>query len=399
MARWSRFAPAADRRLVRGLHDGDDDALATLYDVYAERLYDYCMVLMDDSKAAADVVHDTFIDAARRAPRMRERALLRPWLYAAARRRCMQRKQQAEPEKDDPTGKLDFLHRETLFLALRHDVTDDELAATLGVSGRRAQRRLNRAERLVPEAAEYLDKASAPVLPAVLRYRVKHTGTDPELAGYRAEIAARGGSLTPDGMPRQPDAPSPLARRWAFASAGSLAALATALLALMIIGPDLPVPDIQWPGEWTHTPHSSKHPTHRPDPTRRGGEGLPGQTLPDPSPTPSVPPSRPASPGPPRGGPGMLAVTPQVVHLTARESVAELYLAARNGSVSWAGGSSNRYLTLSKSRGGIHDASRVTIRLMLKRGLLTLAGTAVVTLTDGAGHDTQVNVAWDASLL
>ena len=392
MARWSRFAPAADRRLVRGLHDGDNDALATLYDVYAERLYDYCMALMDDTKAAADVVHDTFIDAVRRAPRMRERALLRPWLYAAARRRCMQRKQNPAPDEDDPTGKLDFPHREALFLALRHDVTDDELAATLGVSGRRAQKRLNRAKRLVPEAADYLDKAPAPLLPAVLRYRVQHTGTDPELAGYRAEIAARGGALTPDGMPRQPDAPSPLPRRWAFASAGSLAALATALVALMVIGPDLPVPDIQWPGERTHSPHATKHPPHRSD----ASDGGPGQARPAPIPTTSRPT---ASPLPPRRPIGELAVFPQVVHLTAGESMAELYLAAKDGPVSWAGDSSSSRLSLSKSRGGIHDADRVTIRLILRRELLTLAGSAVVTLKDSAGHDVQVKVAWDASLL
>lgn len=249
MARWSRFAPSADRRLVKGLHDGDEDVLATLYDVYAERLYDYTMALLDDSKAAADVVHDTFIDAARRAPRMRERDRLRPWLYAGARRRCLQRKRELDPELcEDPFARLDFLHREVLFLTLRHDMTEGDLATTLGVSGRKAQARRLHAERVVPEASAFLDTAPAPVLPAALRYRVKHTGTDPELAGYRAEIAARGGALTPDGMPRQPDAPSPLARRWAFASAGSLAALCTALIALVIIGPDLPVPDIQWPG-------------------------------------------------------------------------------------------------------------------------------------------------------
>ncbi len=397
MARWSRFAPAADRRLVRGLHDGDDDTLAALYDVYAERLYDYCMTIMDDSKAAADVVHDTFIDAARRAPRMRERALLRPWLYAAARRRCMQRNQRSEPEEGDPTGKLDFVHREALFLALRHDLDGDELAATLGVSSRRAQKRLKRAERLVPEAAEYLDKAPAPVLPSILRHRVQHTGTDPELAGYRAEIAARGGSLTPDGMPRQPDAPSPLARRWAFASAGSLAALGTALVALMIIGPDLPVPEIQWPGGRPHRP--SSHPTHRDHTPSDQDGGAPGRTLPDQNPgtSPTATPLPPGSPSP--TGPGMLAVTPQVIHLTSRESMAELYLAAKNGSVKWAGGSSNRTLKLSKSHGGIHDTDRVTIRLTLQRGLLTLAGRSVVTLTDDTGHDVMVNVAWDASLL
>lgn len=95
----------------------------------------------------------------------------------------------------------------------------------------------------------------------------------------------------------------------------------------------------------------------------------------------------------------MLAVTPQVIHLTSRESMAELYLAAKNGSVKWAGGSSNRTLKLSKSHGGIHDTDRVTIRLTLQRGLLTLAGRSVVTLTDDTGHDVMVNVAWDASLL
>src|SRR3954453_8788784 len=129
MARWSRFAPAADRRLVKGLHDGDDDAIAALYDAYAERLYDSCMVLLDDSSAAADVVHDTFIDAARRTPRMRERAMLGPWLYAAARRRCLQRKQQVEAKNGEPLSRLDSPQREALFLAYRHDLTGDQLAA------------------------------------------------------------------------------------------------------------------------------------------------------------------------------------------------------------------------------------------------------------------------------
>ena len=43
-----------------------------------------------------------------------------------------------------------------------------------------------------------------------------HTATDPELAGYRADIAARGGTLTPAGLPSQPDVPSPFTRRWLF---------------------------------------------------------------------------------------------------------------------------------------------------------------------------------------
>ncbi|NEA23193.1 hypothetical protein G3I70_11905, partial [Actinomadura bangladeshensis] len=53
--------------------------------------------------------------------------------------------------------------------------------------------------RVSPDAL--LRRAPAPVLPAALRHRVMHTATDPELAGYRADIAARGGALTPSGLP------------------------------------------------------------------------------------------------------------------------------------------------------------------------------------------------------
>jgi DNA-directed RNA polymerase specialized sigma24 family protein len=402
MARWSRFAPTADRRLVKGLHDGDEDALATLYDVYAERLYDYTMALLDDPKAAADVLHDTFIDAVRRAPRMRERARLRAWLYAAARRRCLQRKRQTAAAEGDPLARLTFPHREVLVLALRHDVTGDDLAATLGVSSRRAQARLARAERLVPDAAEFLDTAPAPVLPAALRHRVQHTGTDPELAGYRAEIAARGGVLTPDGMPRQPDAPSPLARQWAYAGAGSLAALIAAVVALMILGPDLPIPDIQWPGT-----KPNPHKPGSPRPYRPGAppqEGQPNAGRQPPRDGPQLLPPPPSSGGvspttPPKQRPGMLAVTPASIHFKDHDSAAELMLIAKGGPVTWTAVTSSRQLTLSKARGGIADEARVTVHVLLDRGLITLPGTATITLTDGAGQITPVGVAWDTSLL
>jgi DNA-directed RNA polymerase specialized sigma24 family protein len=397
MARWSRFAPSADRRLVKGLHDGDEGVLATLYDVYAERLYDYSMALLDDSKAAADVVHDTFIDATRRAPRMRERGRLRPWLYAGARRRCLQRKRETEPEKGDPLARLDFLHREVLFLVLRHDVTDEDLATTLGISTRKAHARLVRAEQLVPEAISFLDTAPAPALPSALRYRVKHTGTDPELAGYRTEIAARGGPLTPDGMPRQPDAPSPLARRWAFASAGSLAALCVAAMALVSIGPNLPVPDIRWPGE----PQRPKvpSPSHAPSGPDNGKFG-PGRQ--QPRTEPELIPSHIGSPpigSPPRSQPGRLTVSPLSIHFSARDKVASLSLRATGGSVTWSASASTPMVTLSRAHGGISGGHRTTVQVRLTRGILTLPGSGTITVVDGTGHDFAIGIAWDVSLL
>ena len=114
MSRWSLFDPDADRRLVRGLNEGDEDTLIALYDAYAERLYDYCKSLIGDSKIAADTVHDCLIDACRRAPRMRDRMRLRAWLYGAARRRCLQR------------GRTGGLHWEWVSDAAHADAGADE---------------------------------------------------------------------------------------------------------------------------------------------------------------------------------------------------------------------------------------------------------------------------------
>jgi DNA-directed RNA polymerase specialized sigma24 family protein len=404
MARWSRFSPDADRRLVKGLHDGDDEVLATLYDVYAERLYDYCMALLDDTRAAADVVHDTFIDAARRAPRMRDRARLRPWLYSAARRRCLQRKLTVEPAEDDPLASLDFLQRETLFLALRHDLTDEDLALTVGVSLRRVEARLRRAQDQVPEAEEFLDGAPAPVLPAALRHRVVHTGTDPELAGYRAEIAARGGALTPEGMPRQPDAPSHLARRWAFTGAGLFAAVATAVVALLLMDPNLPVPDIQWPGGKPHTTRTPSDHRHRPgaqDGVPGGGGGVRPTNAPQSvgSLTPS-----PSRPGPPRTRPpgrraGVLVVSPTSIRYRGHDTVAALTLNAQGGPVSWTANTSTPQVTLDSAGGTIGAHRQVTVEVTLNRGLITLPGNAIITVSGGTGQVVPVGVAWDTSVL
>lgn len=405
MARWSRFTPAADRRLVKALHEGDDGALATLYDVYAERLYDYCTALLDDPKAAADVVHDTFIDAARRAPRMREREKLRAWLYAAARRRCLLRKRPAAMAEYEDFARLDFLYREVLFLVHRHDLTGEDLATALGVTARRAQRRLDRATRQFPDAADVLGAAAAPEPPTALRHRVLHAGTDPELAGYRTEIAARGGVLTAEGMPRQPDAPSSLARRWALASGGSIAALATAVAVIMLIGPDVPIPDLQWPGQGPPPPTESSVPQpHRISGTyaarpRPSETGTPPNALPELIPSPS--PTRPAPPRPsrpPKRPPGTLVVLPLSLRLKADTDIAEIGLTAENGAVSWSAANADPKIILSNVSGDLPTGGHTTIQVILQRSGITPPGRTTVTVTDGRGRSTTVTVSWDLSL-
>ncbi|GAA4630034.1 hypothetical protein GCM10023196_053730 [Actinoallomurus vinaceus] len=400
MARWSRFAPTADKRLVKALHEGDEEALATLYDVYAERLYDYCSALLADDKAAADVVHDTFIDAARRAPRLREREQLRAWLYASARRRCLLRKRPAAMADDQAFARLDFFHREVLFLVHRHDLTGEDLAATLGVTARRAQERLNRATRQFSDGEKVVDAVPVPEPPSALRHRVLHAGTDPELAGYRTEIAARGGALTPEGMPRQPDAPSRLARRWAFASGGSVAAVATAIVVMMFIGPGVPIPDLQWPGQGRPRPKTPTSRTHRSEfpvvakpRTSQPRPALPGPELvPSPGPTKTRPRK---SPKPPKG---TLVVNPVSVHLQAMTKIADIDLSAKNGKVSWNASNSDPKIVLSNVTGEISAGEHATVQVILDRKGITPPGQTVVTVTDGAGHSTPVTVTWDLSL-
>jgi DNA-directed RNA polymerase specialized sigma24 family protein len=91
MPRWSAFAPEIDRGLVAELNDGEENALAKLYDAYVEQMFDYAVSLSGEGKAAEALVHDVFIDAARRGPRLRDRERFRAWLYAAVRRRGMER--------------------------------------------------------------------------------------------------------------------------------------------------------------------------------------------------------------------------------------------------------------------------------------------------------------------
>src|SRR5918999_915089 len=311
MAKWPRFDPDADRRLAKALGEGGEESLVALYDIYAERLRDYCGSLVRDQRTATDIVHDTLIDASRRVRRMRDRTRLRAWLYAGVRRRCLQRVRHPVLRWDHGNG--------------------DALAALLGIPARRAATRIARAEsraeaavstaqlalarrcatvdragtnteagpdsqtadrteprepvvraasvretttrepaepaRPLPDAAlaehvadcadclrrgdvslaTLLDLIPAPTLPASLRHRVIHTGTDPELAGYRADIAARGGTLNAAGLPRQPDIPSYFARRWLFTGGGMVGALVTAVIPAFLIGPGAPLPDLIWP--------------------------------------------------------------------------------------------------------------------------------------------------------
>jgi RNA polymerase sigma factor (sigma-70 family) len=581
MARWTRFEAAADRRLVKGLSAGNEDALAKLYDIYAERLFDYCWSSLGDVRGSANIVHDTLIDAYRRAGRMRDRDRLRAWLYAAARRRCVQQRRGggaltwectggaatarwsafarsdaravsgaarsdpltavrpmtstgvvrssrgtgaagasrspgppesfgavgapngkkpaatpvASPEAVTPDTKsadttnshaansdaadsdaashaansdatspdatrLDApspeatgpsatssevvvrlggasragtraaaadepckrvrkaFHRlapadqEAIFLASRHDLDVADLVVTLGESQRRVQSRLARARAWLSDAlpmvdtSTALDRHTAPQLPPELRNRVLHAGSDPELAGYRADIVARAGALSPDGFPRQPGSRSPLARRWLFAGSGLSAALAGVAAVLMLLGPAAPGAPGPWPFDPEPSPRPSKSvPETAPQPPQnpdRPGPG--GGEQAHPGPPPGGAPGRPEPeherdrPSAPPAGQARLTVRPNEIALAGR-SEATINLRAENADVAWTARDSAGAISLSRARGTAPAGEAETIEVRLDRALVTFPGVATVTVTEAGGREHTVQVSWTLSLL
>ncbi|CNE68237.1 RNA polymerase sigma factor [Mycobacterium tuberculosis] len=534
MPRLSTSAHSADRDLVRGLNEGDEAALAALYDEYAERLYDYASSMTGDEKAAADIVHDTFIDASRRAPRMRDHLHLGSWLYGAARRRCVRRGRARVPfwdrhaefsdapfvdrADDDELGlewpppdelhgllraclsRLEPVDQEVMVLAFRHGLRPARLGAALGLSPRRAAMRVSRGraeleaalqqvlrgteracaagpaaaeaeqavavlaarapvreeaapavparparpagglarmlrrrgedspadpetERHVADCVEclrrgrvspaaLLRRAPAPVLPAALRHRVMHTATDPELAGYRADIAARGGPLTPSGLPSQPDVPSPFTRRWLFTVGGMAGALVAAVIAVLVMGPGIGSGTLSWPPFRTQPQPSI---THESPPAGSGG-GRPSQgTGGGPQARPAQPPASqpserqdsqhptspsatPSQPTDPPAKPGVLVVNPAKVELYGTKT-AQVSLAASGGPVSWTAMTSTSQLVLSEMQGGMTDGDTMNLTLTLRTAIIGLPGQGTLTFTDSEGAPHQVTVVWGATLL
>ena len=66
-------------------------ALATVYDRYGDRLFDFCNSMLRDRDEAADAVQQCFLIAAEKMGSLRDPSKMRPWLYAVARHDCLRR--------------------------------------------------------------------------------------------------------------------------------------------------------------------------------------------------------------------------------------------------------------------------------------------------------------------
>ena len=154
-----------DGEIVGGIVAGEPAALIAAYDRYAEPLYAYCQSQLHDPVVAADAVKATFIIAAAKLGRLRDRSRLGPWLYAVARNECRRQlpgRDVVRVPEDPVVGEetvnfgtalqqgedrelvlsalagLSAADQEIVELSLRHGLHGRDLADVLGVPAGRA---------------------------------------------------------------------------------------------------------------------------------------------------------------------------------------------------------------------------------------------------------------------
>lgn len=123
----------SDEQLVTAHLAGERAALATIYDRFADQLYDTAAAMLGDRHEAADVVQDVFVIAAERLGQLRDRSKVRPWLFAVLRNevyRRSKRRRRATPTDFAAPGGVDVA-APTDASADAAMVELDELAATL----------------------------------------------------------------------------------------------------------------------------------------------------------------------------------------------------------------------------------------------------------------------------
>jgi DNA-directed RNA polymerase specialized sigma24 family protein len=177
-----------DDRMPEALRGAGYDVFGYLYERWAARLFDYCLVAMADEVAAVIAVQDTLAAADAQIDKLPDPDRLRLLLYSAAHRRCLGKlpRRRARPAPSSRTTTLDEVFarqvgtadgvtpsagrdvlpvvaaalaglperdREVLNLAFRHGIEGGDLAAVVGVSARRARAMLSDARTRFQQSA------------------------------------------------------------------------------------------------------------------------------------------------------------------------------------------------------------------------------------------------------
>jgi DNA-directed RNA polymerase specialized sigma24 family protein len=198
-----------DRVLVDALRADDPDALADLYDAYAEGIHRYCWSLLRSSDSAQVALRDTLIAARAHIDALADPDRLRPWLYALARGECLRRRlsvpgpldpipdAEGRPDADlrviawNALQSLPAHDRELLDLVLGHGLTADEAATVLSLTPRQIESAAEEARGRLRDAATAEQLArKGPYCPGRARAMTGFTG---ELtADLRARLVRHG---------------------------------------------------------------------------------------------------------------------------------------------------------------------------------------------------------------
>lgn len=178
IARRSNEQPATDADILRRLSGGDIGALGELYDRYHEPIRIFIARATCDAEDVDDLIHATFLAAAKSAARYDGRSSCRPWLVGIAVRLLRRRRRAfgrlvavlaalrgSRAASDDPTGALHArtdieralveiseAKRVTLLLAEVEGLSCAEIAALMGVPIGTVWTRLHAARRELREA-------------------------------------------------------------------------------------------------------------------------------------------------------------------------------------------------------------------------------------------------------
>ncbi len=137
-----RVAGRAQRRLLRGLAQGDPSAADAIQAEYGRVLLGYLRQMLDDAGAAEDVMQQVLLEAWQRGPSFDpERASVLTWLMTIARSRAIDVLRRRVPEPHDPAVATALLDRDAVEedhaseLAERWQMT--YLLSTLSLGSRR----------------------------------------------------------------------------------------------------------------------------------------------------------------------------------------------------------------------------------------------------------------------
>ncbi len=169
--------PSSDQELIGGLQAGSKDALAAVFEKYADGIYAYCVKILADRQRAKDVVQETFLKIRQFSGQIQQGESFKSWIFRIARNEALMeiRKHRRDGqmpidsvwEGETPhdqyvnlerseivNGLLDSLkheYREVLILRAYEDLSYSEIAAITGDSESSVKSRIFKARKSMSE--------------------------------------------------------------------------------------------------------------------------------------------------------------------------------------------------------------------------------------------------------